>query len=135
MFKRLIMNARGKAQGFSGCSHCGDRWNWVEGKNIPFTPHCERFMFPLCTSCFERLSAAAIIRYCYKLFESWQKELPDRKEPWDEYRSNVYRAVLYMKGVTKEVPFPGVKARFPVVHLESSPRIRSYLGGLLVMVR
>lgn len=101
MLRRLLLNAIGSYNGYSCCSNCKNRWNWVRGENVPITPALppmtsgvQRFIFPLCTSCFESLSAPAIISYCNQQIDTWHHEDHRLRE---EYKMNAALSVLQMK--------------------------------------
>lgn len=67
---RFIRNMKGNLVGYSGCSHCGDRWNWKEEHIIPYDDRGSG-MFPFCEECYQKLSPQKRYDYCMELWDRW----------------------------------------------------------------
>ena len=68
---RWVKNTYGNSTGYSGCSHCGDTWNWKKEHTIMYSEGSG--MFPLCQDCFDTLSIEKVIDYCLDLNSKWIK--------------------------------------------------------------
>lgn len=67
--RRERLNDIGRAQGFSGCAHCYDRWNWKQMGEIDLGDG--ESMFPVCRQCQDRLPVERTYRYAVKLVALW----------------------------------------------------------------
>ena len=67
--KRKLKNTAGSAKGYSGCSCCGDTWNWKKEHSIPYSD--SGGMFPLCEECYQKLTPQERFDFCRKLWISW----------------------------------------------------------------
>lgn len=73
---RHLRNLIGNLRGYSGCLHCGDRWNWKKEHSIKYEQRGQESsaMFPICEECFQKLpveGANGIMHYCNELLTQW----------------------------------------------------------------
>lgn len=67
--------ARLFSPGYSHCRHCGFPWNCVNHHVTTYTEG--RGMFPLCETCWSKLTVEERIPYYVQLWEEWnRKDLP-----------------------------------------------------------
>ena len=69
---KYIKNSVGYTKGYSGCSRCGDRWNWKEKHVVPCGGASG--MFPLCEECYQECSPEERYHYCRELGKEWQQK-------------------------------------------------------------
>lgn len=86
--------------------NCGDRWNWKEEMQIPYTGRienpgeCSSFMFPLCKECFEKLSEGEILYYCKQLLNRWNSG--EIYADWDNIIENLRHNIHVLKERRKQ---------------------------------
>lgn len=66
---RWVRNRAGRLNGYGGCYRCGDTWNHTEHHSTPITN--SKACFPLCVSCWEKLSPDERLPYYQQLAQRW----------------------------------------------------------------
>jgi hypothetical protein len=70
----------GNAFGYGSCCSCGMPWKYVKGKTISFSE--SEGMFPLCETCFDRLTPEEIDPYIEQLVQKWLDDNVKYKFKW-----------------------------------------------------
>lgn len=75
---RWKRNSVGRILGISGCSHCGDTWNWKKNHNIPcyLRSRSSAGMFPYCEQCHRSISKLRKMWYVLCLVFLWFSQHP-----------------------------------------------------------
>jgi hypothetical protein len=58
--------------GYSSCHCCGTTWNLCKEHATPFNKNSS--MFPLCETCWSKLSPEERLPYYYQLINQWGKD-------------------------------------------------------------
>lgn len=76
----------GIAQGYGGCSRCGNTWNWKNGHSTPITVNSG--LFPLCEECWSELTPETRLPF----YEAWWAQYGSPMSPFS--MDDIRRAVL-----------------------------------------
>jgi len=72
--KEARYNTTGSLQGYGGCNHCGDTWNWKQGHSVMYSETSGAF--PLCEECYQKLKPEIIWEYYIEHFKKRDSSRP-----------------------------------------------------------
>lgn len=83
--ERKAKNAKGRRSGYSGCSACGDTWDWKKSHTTKIDDVCG--VFPLCEECWSAKSVEERMPFYHQLYHQYSP----REESWAVWEYAVLR--------------------------------------------